>query len=97
MVKIKYNSEFKGSIINDLNNCIDYLNNINNSFYNTDVPNDFYYRNTFVSIKENVILVKENLFKYKESIINFMNDVEKDELDMLALLNNIDYIEIEKF
>ena len=31
MTKIKYNSETKGSIINDLNNCLDYLNDINNS------------------------------------------------------------------
>ena len=68
MTKIKYNMENKNSIISNLNGCISKLSVINNNFYNTYFPRDFYYINSLFSMERELITIKKDLNNYKDNI-----------------------------
>ena len=69
MTKIKYNMENKNSIISNLNDCISKLSVINNNFYNTYFPRDFYYINSLFSMERELITIKKDLNNYKDNIM----------------------------
>lgn len=97
MSKIKYNGDSKNSIINSLNVCLDTLSTINNSFYNTYIPYGFYYKNTLANLESSLIEDKEDLSNYKNNINKCMEDLNKNELEIMSKLNKIEEVIIEKF
>ena len=97
MTKIKYNMENKNSIISNLNDCISKLNVINNNFYNTYFPRDFYYINSLFSMERELITIKEDLSNYKDNINAIMEKINKNELEMASKLSKINELSISKF
>lgn len=97
MVKVKYNKENKNSITNNLNNCQNILNEINNRLYNMPNPYDYYYRNTLNNIKNTLRINKNDLLDYKNSLNNCIENINKDELELSAKINNIEELIIQKF
>ncbi len=97
MTKVYYDKEKKQSAINSLNNIILDLNKVNNSFYNTFVPTEFYYYHTLGNLKVSLIDVKKELDEYKNKINNITERINKDELEIMQKVNKIDEPIIEKF
>lgn len=97
MTKIKYNMENKNSIISNLNGCISKFNVINNNFYNTYFPRDFYYINSLFSMERELITIKEDLNNYKDNINAIMEKINKNELEMASKLSKINELSISKF
>ena len=97
MTKIKYNMENKNSIISNLNGCISKLSVINNNFYNTYFPRDFYYINSLFSMERELITIKEDLSNYKDNINAIMEKINKNELEMASKLSKINELSISKF
>lgn len=97
MTKIKYNMENKNSIISNLNGCISKFNVINNNFYNTYFPRDFYYINSLFSMERELITIKEDLSNYKDNINAIMEKINKNELEMASKLSKINELSISKF
>lgn len=97
MTKVIYNSEVKDNIVSNLNDCVDKLKEVNNTFYNTLTPSDFYYKRTLLDIQKKLNIVEEDLKKYKENINKFTNNIESNELELLVKINNIEELIIEKF
>lgn len=97
MTKIKYNMENKNSIISNLNGCISKLSVINNNFYNTYFPRDFYYINSLFSMERELITIKENLSNYKDNINAIMEKINKNELEMASKLSKINELSISRF
>ena len=97
MTKIKCNAENKSTIINNLNECVNTLTNINNAFYNTYIPYDFYYKNNLNNIKNDLISSKNKLNNYKNNLNKFIEEINEEELEILSKLNKIEDIMIEKF
>ena len=97
MTKIEYNSEKKKETINNLSNAINSLGTINNSFYNTFIPSDFYYYNTTNKMKSSIIESRKKLLNYKDKINNRMESINKDELDIALNVTKIEDFIIEKF
>lgn len=96
MSKIKYDDSNKSTIINNLNNCINILNDININFDNLYIPYNFYYKNSLKNLKYDLKNNKDNLIKYKNSIINDMNKISKNELELQSKINKIDNIIISE-
>lgn len=97
MTKIKYNVKNKTNIISNLNGCISKLNVINNNFYNTYFPRDFYYINSLFSMERELITIKEDLNNYKDNINAIMEKINKNELEMASKLSKINELSISKF
>lgn len=97
MTKIKYNMENKNSIISNLNGCISKFNVINNNFYNTYFPRDFYYINSLFSMERELITIKEDLNNYKDNINAIMEKINKNELEMASKLSKINELSISRF
>lgn len=97
MTKIKYNMENKNSIISNLNGCISKLSVINNNFYNTYFPRDFYYINSLFSMERELITIKEDLNNYKDNINAIMEKINKNELEMASKLSKINELSISRF
>ena len=97
MTKIKYNMENKNSIISNLNGCISKLSVINNNFYNTYFPRDFYYINSLFSMERELITIKEDLSNYKDNINAIMEKINKNELEMASKLSKINELSISRF
>ena len=97
MTKIKYNMENKNSIISNLNGCISKLSVINNNFYNTYFPRDFYYINSFFSMERELITIKKDLNNYKDNINAIMEKINKNELEMASKLSKINELSISRF
>ena len=93
MTKIKYNMENKNSIISNLNDCISKLSVINNNFYNTYFPRDFYYINSLFSMERELITIKKDLNNYKDNI----NAIMENELEMASKLSKINELSISRF
>lgn len=96
MTKIKYNIESKNSIINNLNATIDLLTTINNKFTNTYIPYDFYYKNSFNNLSYNLKEIKKELDNYKNDLNNYIEKINKNELELLSTINNIEELIIDK-
>jgi len=97
MTKIKYNMENKNSIISNLNGCISKLSVINNNFYNTYFPRDFYYINSLFSMERELITIKKDLNNYKDNINAIMEKINKNELEMASKLSKINELSISRF
>lgn len=97
MTKIKYNMENKNSIISNLNGCISKFNVINNNFYNTYFPRDFYYINSLFSMERELITIKKDLNNYKDNINAIMEKINKNELEMASKLSKINELSISRF
>lgn len=97
MTKIKYNVENKNNIISNLNGCISKFNVINNNFYNTYFPRDFYYINSLFSMERELITIKEDLSNYKDNINAIMEKINKNELEMASKLSKINELSISRF
>ena len=97
MTKIKYNMENKNSIISNLNGCISKLSVINNNFYNTYFPRDFYYINSLFSMERELITIKKDLNNYKDNINSIMEKINKNELEMASKLSKINELSISRF
>lgn len=97
MTKIKYNMENKNSIISNLNGCISKFNVINNNFYNTYFPRDFYYINSLFSMERELITIKEDLSNYKDNINAIMEKINKNELEIASKLSKINELSISRF
>ena len=97
MTKIKYNMENKNSIISNLNGCIIKLSVINNNFYNTYFPRDFYYINSLFSMERELITIKKDLNNYKDNINAIMEKINKNELEMASKLSKINELSISRF
>ena len=97
MTKIKYNMENKNSIISNLNGCISKLSGINNNFYNTYFPRDFYYINSLFSMERELITIKKDLNNYKDNINAIMEKINKNELEMASKLSKINELSISRF
>lgn len=97
MTKIKYNMENKNSIISNLDGCISKFNVINNNFYNTYFPRDFYYINSLFSMERELITIKEDLNNYKDNINAIMEKINKNELEMASKLSKINELSISRF
>lgn len=97
MTKIKYNMENKNSIISNLNGCISKLSVINNNFYNTYFPRDFYYINSLFSMEMELITIKKDLNNYKDNINAIMEKINKNELEMASKLSKINELSISRF
>ena len=97
MTKIKYNVENKNSIISNLNGCISKLSVINNNFYNTYFPRDFYYINSLFSMERELITIKKDLNNYKDNINAIMEKINKNELEMASKLSKINELSISRF
>lgn len=97
MTKIKYNNNNKNTIISNLNNCIDNLNVINNSFYNTYIPDDYYYKNTLANLMKDVRNIKDDVNNYKNDINRVMENINKNELELSSRINKINELNISKF
>lgn len=97
MTKIKYNMENKNSIISNLNGCISKLSVINNNFYNTYFPRDFYYINSLFSMERELITIKKDLNNYKDNINAIMEKINKNELEMASKLSKINELSISMF
>ena len=97
MTKIKYNMENKNSIISNLNGCISKLSVINNNFYNTYFPRDFYYINSLFSMERALITIKKDLNNYKDNINAIMEKINKNELEMASKLSKINELSISRF
>lgn len=97
MTKIKYNMENKNSIISNLNGCISKLSVINNNFYNTYFPRDFYYINSLFSMERELITIKKDLNNYKDNINAIMEKINKNELEMVSKLSKINELSISRF
>ena len=97
MTKIKYNMENKNSIISNLNDCISKLKCINNNFYNTYFPRDFYYINSLFSMERELITIKKDLNNYKDNINAIMEKINKNELEMASKLSKINELSISRF
>ena len=97
MTKIKYNMENKNSIISNLNGCISKLSVINNNFYNTYFPRDFYYINLLFSMVRELITIKKDLNNYKDNINAIMEKINKNELEMASKLSKINELSISRF
>ena len=97
MTKIKYNMENKNSIISNLNGCISKLSVINNNFYNTYFPRDFYYINSLFSMERELITIKKDLNNYKDNINAIMEKINKNELEMASKLSKINGLSISRF
>ena len=96
MTKIKYNMENKNSIISNLNGCISKLS-VNNNFYNTYFPRDFYYINSLFSMERELITIKKDLNNYKDNINAIMEKINKNELEMASKLSKINELSISRF
>lgn len=97
MTKIKYNMENKNSIISNLNGCISKLSVINNNFYNTYFPRDFYYINSLFSMERELITIKKDLNNYKDNINAIMEKINKNELEMASKSSKINELSISRF
>lgn len=97
MTKIKYNMENKNNIISNLNDCISKLSVINNNFYNTYFPRDFYYMNSLFSMERELITIKKDLNNYKDNINAIMEKINKNELEMASKLSKINELSISRF
>ena len=89
--------ENKNNIISNLNGCISKFNVINNNFYNTYFPRDFYYINSLFSMERELITIKEDLSNYKDNINAIMEKINKNELEMASKLSKINELSISKF
>ena len=89
--------ENKNNIISNLNGCISKFNVINNNFYNTYFPRDFYYINSLFSMERELITIKEDLSNYKDNINAIMEKINKNELEMASKLSKINELNISKF
>ena len=113
MTKIKYNMENKNSIISNLNGCISKLSVINNNFYNTYFPRDFYYINSLFSMERELITIKKESMAFEGISINnvniqipdeliehfgrMMEKINKNELEMASKLSKINELSISRF
>ena len=91
------NMENKNSIISNLNGCISKLSVINNNFYNTYFPRDFYYINSLFSMERELITIKKDLNNYKDNINAIMEKINKNELEMASKLSKINELSISRF
>jgi hypothetical protein len=89
--------ENKNSIISNLNGCISKLSVINNNFYNTYFPRDFYYINSLFSMERELITIKKDLNNYKDNINAIMEKINKNELEMASKLSKINELSISRF
>lgn len=97
MSTIEYNGELKQNTINSIDNVIDTLSSVNNSFYNTYTPSDYYYYYTFNNIKNNIINIKNGLQKYKNKLNTCAERINKDEIELSSKINKIEDNIIDKF
>lgn len=97
MTKIIYDNNNKNNIINNLNSCINDLNIVNGIIYNMDVPYNFKYRNYVNDIRVNLERTKESISKYKNDINRYMEELNKNELEVLSLINKIEDNVVNKF
>ncbi len=97
MAIIKCNYENKKKIINNLNNCISNLDDVNKVFKNTIIPYDFYYINSLNDIKKIIVTTKNDLNNYKNDINNCLENMNKNELELLSKINKIDDLVIDRF
>ena len=97
MTKIIYDNNNKNNIINNLNSCINDLNFVNDIIYNMDVPYNFKYRNYVNDIRVNLERTKESISKYKNDINRYMEELNKNELEVLSLINKIEDNVVNKF
>ena len=88
--KINYNDENKKQVINKVNNCIEELNVIKNDINNTYIPYDFTYKNEIINLKNNVIKDIKDVDDYKNNLNKFINEINKNEIELLTIINKID-------
>lgn len=95
MTKIIYDDNNKNSILNNINNCVNILNDINNNFYNTFFPRDFYYFNSLYNLECSMKKLKTDLCDYKTNFNNYINRINKNEIELSNIINKIDDIHIK--
>ena len=96
MTKIKYNSDKKNTIVNNLNNIIDNVDVIINNFNNVYIPYDYYYKTTLVNLKYELKNINNNLKEYKYDFTYCSDKICKNELEILSNINKIDDVIINK-
>lgn len=97
MTKIEYNSEISGAVFNHLNICMDYLKNVNNILYNIHCPYGFRHSYDLNNLKGSVSNNKNAIYDYKDAINKCMDDIQKDELELLSKINKIEDIKVNNF
>ena len=97
MTKIECNIDYRSSSINYLNNCIDYLDDVNNIFYNISYPSGFRYSGTLSNIKSSIRNRREDIRDYKDKLNYKVEEIERNEMELLSIINRIEDIQIKSF
>ena len=93
MTKIEYNNKYISSINEYMDICMDYLNEVGNISY----PSGFKYSGTLDNIKNGSVSNKKNISKYKDNINGCIDKINKNELELLSIINKIEDIQIKSF
>ena len=97
MTKIECNVDCKDSSINCLNDCIDYLDDVNNIFYNISYSSGFRYSGTLSNIKSSIRNRREDIRDYKDDLNYKIEEIERNEMELLSIINRIEDIQIKSF
>ena len=81
MTKITFKDDEMQGIINNLNNCI----------------NDYKNRNNLFNLLEDIKNQKENIVEYKLGLNKYVNELNKNELELLSKISKLDEINVSKF
>ena len=97
MTKINFKEDEIEGVINNFNSSIDDLIDVNNIFYNMNIPKDLKIKNELDNMKNEIKKCKENIIEYKLNFNKYISELNKKELELLSIVSKFEDINIDNF